>query len=443
MILGGDTQKLFQYGVVAVFIGFAVLGTLFLASHRSNNATNTEQPITIWGPPIFTEDGRTVFSDLDDGQGSMFSNITYVTKHPDTLYPDLVEAMATDRSPDIVLFDAGMLLSLRDKLYRISYETYPIRDFRDAFVEGAEVFAMRDGIYGFPLLVDPLVLFWNRNAFTDAAVPQVPKDWDTFVATVPRLTRVTEGADVLRSGVAFGEYDNVLHAKEILSTLIMQTGNAIVEETDEGYVSVLENDTAPKTAVSPALALRFYTDFSNPIKTVYSWNKTFPVSRDAFVAGDVAMYIGFASEAALLAEMNPNLNFDVALLPQSATGANQATYGMFYGAGVVQTSKYPERAFQIAQELTTPTTAAYLAERSAFSAVRRDMLVADPADPYSENVVRSVIIARTWLEPRLSGVTGEYIGSAINAVVSGRLTPDAAIQKLHRDMSVLLQSYTQ
>jgi ABC-type glycerol-3-phosphate transport system substrate-binding protein len=433
-----ETQKLFQYALVGIFIAFAVIGTIFLATTRSGDSGRSNVTITIWGPPLFTDDAQRVFSVLTGDPESPLHKVEYVTKHPDTLYAEAVEAMATDRGPDIIIYDAGMLLSIRDKLYGITYETYPMRTFRDTFVEGAEVFALQDGIYALPLFVDPLVLFWNRNSFTDAAVAQVPRDWNTFVATVPRLTRIVDGATVVRSGIAFGEHENVLHAKEILVSLIMQTGNALVKEEEVGYRSMLHTEN---TATPPALALRFYTDFANPVKTVYSWNNTFPVSRDAFAAGDVAMYVGFASEVRLIAEMNPNLNFDIAPLPQSATGMNQATYGTFYGGGVLKTSRNPNEAFMVLQELTTPAVTAHLATHSLMAPVRRDMLVPDPADARSEVLVRSAIIAKTWLEPRLSGMTDEYVGAAIRAVVTGQETPQVAVEKLNRNLQVLLDSY--
>jgi ABC-type glycerol-3-phosphate transport system substrate-binding protein len=433
-----ETQKLFQYALVGIFIVFAVIGTIFLATNRSSTSSRINVSITIWGPPLFTEDARRIFSELSSDPDSPLRNVTYVTKHPDTLYADVVEAMATDRSPDIIIYDAGMLLSLRDKLYGITYETYPMRTFRDTFIEGAEVFALQDGIYALPMFVDPLVLFWNRNSFTDAVVAQVPRDWDTFVLTVPRLTSITDGATIVRSGVALGEYANVLHAKEILASMMMQTGSGLVEEAEDGYRSVLNTGSS---ATPSMLALRFYTDFANPVKTVYSWNNTFPMSRDAFAAGDVAMYVGFASEVHLIVEMNPNLNFDIAPLPQSATGMNQATYGTFYGAGVLKTSSNPNDAFVVLQELITPAVTAHFATYSLMAPVRRDMLVADPADARSEVLVRSAIIAKTWLEPRLSGMTDEYFGAAIRAVVTGQETPQVAVEKLSRNLQVLLDSY--
>jgi hypothetical protein len=93
------------------------------------------------------------------------------------------------------------------------------------------------------------------------------------------------------------------------------------------------------------------------------------------------------------------------------------------------------------QELTTPAVTAHLAAYSLMAPVRRDMLVPDPADARSDVLVRSAIIAKTWLEPRLSGMTDEYVGAAIRAVVTGQETPQVAVEKLNRNLQVLLDSY--
>ena len=55
--------------------------------------------------------------------------------------------------------------------------------------------------------------------------------------------------------------------------------------------------------------LKFYTDFADPLKDVYSWNKSFSNSRDAFSAENLVFYLGYASELQSLINKNPNQNF--------------------------------------------------------------------------------------------------------------------------------------
>ena len=59
------------------------------------------------------------------------------------------------------------LVEHRSRLQSIPYESFPERDFRNRYIDGASIFAMRDGVYAFPLMVDPLVMYWNRDIFSD------------------------------------------------------------------------------------------------------------------------------------------------------------------------------------------------------------------------------------------------------------------------------------
>ncbi len=63
----------------------------------------------------------------------------------------------------------------------------------------------------------------------------------------------------------------------------------------------------------------FYTRFARPDNTLYSWNRSFSSDRDRFVSGDLALYFGYGSEGKELERLNPNLNFDIAEVPQGAT----------------------------------------------------------------------------------------------------------------------------
>jgi len=305
--------------------------------------------------------------------------VNYVEKNPATYYGDLLEAIATGHGPDLVILDSSSVLPIRNKLYVLPYDTYPLRTFRDTYVEGSEIFTSSSGIYALPLAVDPLILFWNRDLFTDAAIAQVPKDWDTFVQMVPRLTVIQSGVDLIQGGIAFGEYNNVLHPKDIMSALFMQSGVSIVSAESGGYAVDINSSGNDRF---PSLALRFYTDFSNPLKTVYSWNKTFTRSREAFAANKVAMYAGFTSEIPVLHDINPNLNFDISLWPQSTSNRNKLTYGKFYGVAVLASTRNSTRAFQVAYALAGSTAASTIAQVTGLPVTRRDALSNEPSNPF-------------------------------------------------------------
>ena len=170
-----------------------------------------------------------------------------------------------------------------------------------------------------------------------------------------KLTTIDQNGNITDSVASFGEYDNVNNAKALLSTLIMQAGSPIVslDNTTGSFSSSLYQKSA-NSALSPAVsALTFFTDYSNPKKSVYSWNSSLPDSKDSFLAGNLATYFGFASEASDIANKNPNLNFDVTTVPQTLNATAKITFGELYGFAFLKSSPNNLAAFNLVSTLTS------------------------------------------------------------------------------------------
>ena len=78
--------------------------------------------------------------------------------------------------------------------------------------------------------------------------------------------------------------------------LIIQSGNPIIKTDDRGNLKIAL-DEQDKSGKSPtASSIKFFNDFSNPNKNVYSWNKALSGADTMFAKGALAMYFGYASE---------------------------------------------------------------------------------------------------------------------------------------------------
>ena len=170
------------------------------------------------------------------------------------------------------------------------------------------------------------------------------------------MNQQTSAQTVTKSLIALGTYENIENARAILSLLFMQAGYKMSERSESGYRSDLMDVRSGMLGASPAeSALNFYTEFANPTKTVYSWNRSLPNNRQAFLAGDVALYLGFASERAGLAEANPNLDFDMATTPNPGTATTRMTYGKAYAFAIPRASKnaqaFLRKRFQFLHQL--------------------------------------------------------------------------------------------
>ena len=78
------------------------------------------------------------------------------------------------------------------------------------------------------------------------------------------------------------------------------------------FVGYWQKDAQNKDGVRVGESvLRFYTQFADPAKETYSWNKTFQNDKNAFISGKLAFYFGYASEYKDIQQKNPNLRFDI------------------------------------------------------------------------------------------------------------------------------------
>lgn len=431
----GEENKTFQYIIIAVFMALAVLAVVIFAMYRASTSSEMVTPITVWG----TISPQIVAGLLSQAQQKApeLKNVSYSQIDPYNYTSELTQAFAEGRGPDLYLIDQSQLLSEYPKLVPISYESLTEREYRDTFVDMTNIFLFGAGVMGLPIAADPLVLYWNKDIFADTGLVAPPQYWDEFFVTAPKLTKRTQDGKITRSAVALGEYDNVTHAKAILSALLFAAGSPIMEWSGAGIVPQLV--TAPTAAGNPGeAALRFFTEFSNPIKTAYSWHKSMPYSREAFLAGNLAMYIGFGSEANELRNANPNLNFDIVTLPQSRIAQRKTTYARVYLLVIPKTSKDPNRAYQVARTLAGSWAGDYLSRGIGLAPVRRDLLSVKQTSAYWSTVYQSAIIGRSWLEPSPSGVNNAF-ARMVDEVTSGRGNPATAVLTAEKELRHLME----
>src|SRR3989344_9566138 len=335
--------KGFQLAILGTFGVFIILGVLAFAGILpgfSNSAKKEDQflgNVVVWGTlPQKTMTG--IVNDFNNVNKDTVT-ITYTEKSKGIFESELVEALADGTGPDMILLPQDFILRHRNKIYPIPYEIFPERTFKDNFIEEGELYLGLTGSYAVPFAVDPLVMYWNRDIFSSALVSAPPSYWDEFFGLAKTITKIDDNSNIRKSLVSFGEFGNVANAKDILSMLIMQAGSPIITIDANGtYRPTLSEDESD--GVSPAEeAFRFYTEFSNPTKTSYSWNRSLPYSRDMFTTGDLALYFGYASEYASLQKKNPHLNFDVTTVPQTRTANRKLTFGKVQGLAILKSSK--------------------------------------------------------------------------------------------------------
>ena len=424
----------FQIAILAVFAALAVAGVGIFAFVVGGQQTETIGAVEMWG--TFDEAAvSAVLRQLSEGD-SRFKNITYIEKKPETYSKELTEALAANRGPDVYILRHDDAIRDAAKLTPISYEALPKEQFNNTFIQGAEPFLSLDGVLAIPLLVDPLVMYWNRDILSTAGFSQPPATWDELYNFATKVTKKDDTNSIIKSAIALGEYQNVTHAKDIITLLMLQAGGTITRYQGDELISSLGSRSNEAQQPSEA-ALRFFTEFANPSNAFYSWNRAQRESRSAFGANALALYLGRASEEPLLRQANPNLNFAVAAVPQLKTREYSLNVGTVYALAIPRTSKNPGGAQQAVYILASQQSSLLFAQAIGIPSARRDVLNAG-ATGLDEVFNMQAIITRAWIDPD-PDKTGELFRAMIEGVTSGAAKIGEALQRGDQTLGTLLR----
>jgi ABC-type glycerol-3-phosphate transport system substrate-binding protein len=234
-----------------------------------------------------------------------------------------------------------------------------------------------------------------------------------------------------------GDFSNVANPRELLASLFLQLGNPITKVNPT--TQVLQTTLSIADPVNPIPALQFFSQFVDPTNVNYSWNRSMPDSKKAFLSGVSATYFGFASELASIRARNPNLNFDVGSLPQARSGGAKAAYAKMLGFSLVKSSPNTSAAYQVISNLTAPAEMKKLAGMLYAASPRRDVIAQGTADQYISIFNQSALIGRTWLD--MDPLQSEQIFSdMVSSFTSGQKTAYQAIEDSKDRYDIILRT---
>lgn len=436
------SPKIFQIVIIGLFVVLLILGFLGFSGKLPLPTSSSDinyGEVTLWGS-IPSGTMQTLITDTLQSQKTV--SIKYVQKSAENFTADFVGALASGKGPDLILLPQDELLRNLNKLAVTPYQTIPERDFKNTFIQEGEIFLFPSGIAAIPFIVDPIVMYWNRDLFTSALLTSPPVLWSEFYDLVPKITTRDRDGNITKSLVSFGEYRNVSNAKEIISLLLMQAGSPIVTSKD-GVLQAALQVSAPVNIENPVItAMRFFTEFSKPEKDSYSWNRSLPISRSAFEAGDLAIYFGYASEYQSIKQKNPHLNFDVAVVPQIGKTSNKMTIGRMYGVAIVGATKNPAGAQKAMNLFSGGSVIGEISTLTNLPPVRKDLIAVRPSNAISSVFYDSAIISRAWYDPSPTETSSIFM-NIIDSVNSGRSNMTEAISVAQNTLDNLLHDYQQ
>ena len=409
--------------VVAVILAFFAVLVLVGVLPGLRSSTSSGETLTMWGfqtGDIIREVGLEFSASFD---------IKYIVKNIDSWENDLLNTLARggEGIPNVLVFPSDYLKKHKDKLVAAPSILITEREIKQQFIESADAFlGPKNEILGMPFYADTLVLYWNKDIFTQNLITLPPKTWDEFSEISNKITKKDSSGAIFVAGAALGRAINIKNASLILSTLFLQGGERIIDGSGVilgGVVKVSGVDLRPAES-----AIRFSSDFSNPRKITQSWSPALPEAKEAFIGEKLGMYIGRMSEYAEIKNKNPHLNFAVAELPQLKGASRPVTGGALYALAVPKASAKQRAAWDFIKFLTNAESSSWYADKTGGVSLRRDVL-----PKYQKESVRSVFAAsvlnlKLWPVPDPKSVD-QIFRDLIEEVALERATLRDAIEK--------------
>ncbi len=424
----------FQTVILVIFGAFAIIGTILFSGFFDKSQNTSANNLMVWGT-LPSNQIRTLLEELNNEK--VTAPLKYEQHQVASFDTDLVEGLAEGRGPDLILLPQDLILRHQSKIAVIPYDALSRRTFTDTFIDEGELFTSEAGIIGLPLVVDPLVMYWNRDLFTNAELVQAPKSWEQVLALTAQLTKRDERNNITQSAVSLGGFNNIDYAKEILTTLFLQAEQRLVVRDEENKSLRVALGGGEGQAGAEA-AIQFFTEFSNPTKEdVYTWNSALRGASALFAASRLAMYFAPFSDAEKIRTENPHLNFDLALMPQRENGSVRTTFGNLYAVASLKSSQNVNAAMQAAMVLAQVKFAKSFADAVGLAPARRDILSEGSSNADLAIAYRSAIIARSWLDPN-PVLTTKLFKATIEGVISGVARDSDAISQLASQLGDVL-----
>lgn len=407
--------------VLLIFILFLLLLTTG-AGCKKQTVEEATKPVTLNYWRVF--DGQDDFAEIIQRYNAQhpYVTINYRKLRYDEYEEALLNAFAEDRGPDIFSIHNTWMRKYESKLeplpsqttmiYQVSQGTIKkelvaekrvipsinLKELKQNFVDVVySDVVINNKIYGLPLSVDTLAMYYNQDLLDASGVVEVPQYWNNdFQQTVKKITKLDLKGNILQSGIALGTARNIERFSDILSVLMIQNGAIMMSDSGQILFNTVPANSQNKNYNPGQMALRFYNDFADPVKEVYSWNTDFPNSIDAFASGQVAIIFAYSYHLPIIKSKAPKLNFLIAPLPQIEGSISPINFANYWVEVVSKKSKYKNEAWNFIQYMTRAEQAKTYLDKTKKPTALRSLISEQKKDLDLEVFADQVLTARSW-----------------------------------------------
>ena len=426
---GGGARKIILLLLFLFIIGGLVIAGKFALGFV---AGQKEVTITYWG--LWEDDAttRNVIAAFTAQNPKI--HVTYLKQSQKQYRERLQAAVLRGDGPDVFRFHNTWVPMLRNDLATVPVKTMTPSQFSSAFypVASRDLVA-GENIFGIPLMIDGLGLYYNEDILTSAGVTP-PTTYEELLNVVPKLT-VKNQNNIVSSAIALGTTGNIENFSDILAVMFLQNGATLTNPTGKNAED----------------ALTFYRKFADPSDPDYTWNDTLDNSISAFANGRVAMIMAPSWRVFDIKQINPNLHFKIVPIPQLP--GSTITWASYWVEGVSNKSKNQDAAWKFVSYLTSRETAQKLYTEESKTRLfgepyaRKDLGTSLSADPYVGAYIkqagmdaRSFPLASRTFDNGLNDKLIQYLTDAVNGMAGGA-APSAVLTTMASGFGQVLGQY--
>ena len=355
------------------------------------------------------------------------------TKQSVKQYRERLQAqIGRGEGPDIFRFHNTWVPMLREDLSPAGKTGYAVDEFKQTFYPvAAQDLILGGQVYGVPLMIDGLGLYYNEDLLRSAGVTP-PTSWEQFRQAAITLTVKDKTGQIITSGAALGVTNNIEHFSDILAAMMLQNGA----------------DLKKPTGAEAQQALSFYHLFAEKPNNV--WDETLDNSILAFANGKVAFMFAPSWEAFTIAQTNPQLKFKIIPIPQ-LPGTN-VTWASYWVEGVSSKSTHKDEAWQFLKFLSAKDSLVKLYSEEAkirafgepYSRVDLGSTIAN--DPLVGAYIRqaptaqSYFLASRTFDNGINDRMSKYLEDAVNSLSRG-VSAQAALETTAQGFNQVLANF--
>jgi sn-glycerol 3-phosphate transport system substrate-binding protein len=417
-----------------------LVGAIFIALMSGATAKDVElsfyYPVAVGGPITKIIDSYAAAFEKDN-PGIKIKAI-YAGTYQDTLVKALT-AFKSGEPPDIAVLLSTDMFTLIDEdavtpfdaLLKTAADKAWVKSFYPAFMDNSQTGGKT---WGIPFQRSTVVMFWNKDAFKVAGLPdKAPDNWDELVADGSKLTKRDAAGNVSQwaieipsTGFPYWLFQGLTTANDV--RLMNQAGTQTYFDKPE----VIQ-------------ALQFWVDLSHKYKIqptgTIEWGTT---PKDFFERKTAIMWTSTGNLTNV--RKNAPFAFGVAMLP-AHHGRGSATGGGNFYLFKKMTDEKRAAALKFVKWMTTPERAADWGIATGYIAVRPDAWETPAMKKYVADFPAAAI-ARDQLKysvAELSTHDNQRVTKALNdgiqAALTGAKTPEQAMKDAQQEAARILRNY--